>query len=72
MIETQAVPIDVDKLPFVLHLKYADIAPPLTLICRRCGTERLWTERECFGCQVAMTEQQRQRVMGDDSEAGKQ
>ena len=70
MSETQAVTIDADKLPVVWQLKHADIAPPLTLICRRCGTERLWTERECFGCQVAMVEQQRKRVMRDDAEAG--
>jgi hypothetical protein len=71
MSEEQAVTIDADKLPVVLHLKHADIAPPLTFICRRCGAVRQWAEPHGFDCQVATTEQQRKRVMGDDSEAGK-
>jgi hypothetical protein len=61
----KTVTIDADKPPVVLHLKHADIAPPLTLICRRCGTERLWTEPRGFDCQVEMTEQQRKRARSE-------
>jgi hypothetical protein len=71
MSEKQVVTIDADKPPFGLHLKHADIAPPLTFLCRRCGTERLWEEPHGFDCQVATTEQKRKRVMGDDPEEGK-
>jgi hypothetical protein len=71
MSKTQAVTLDADNLPVVLHLKHADIAPPLTFICRRCGTEHLWSEPHGLDCQVATTEQQRKRVKGDDAEAGK-
>ena len=71
MIEKQVITIDADTLPVVWPLTHADMAPPLTLICRRCGTERLWDERECFGYQVATTEQRRKRVMGDNAEADK-
>ena len=63
--------IDADTLPFGLHLKPGDIAPPLTFICRRCGAVCLWEEPHGFDCQVAMAEQQRKRVMGEDAEAGK-
>lgn len=71
MSETQAVPIDADTLPVDLHLKHADIAPPLTFICRRCGAECQWEEPHGFDCQVVTAKQQRKRVMGVKSEAGK-
>ena len=48
--EQQAALTDADTVPFGLHLKPADIAPPVTFRCRRCDTERLWTEQECSGC----------------------
>src|SRR5215510_13375571 len=64
MSEKQTVAIDTDKPPVGLHLKHADIAPPLTLICRSCGTKRLWTEWECSGCQLERTEQKRKRGIG--------
>ena len=70
MSETQAVTIDTDTLPVVLHLKHANIAPPNTFICRRCGAVRQWNEPHGFDCQAATTEQQRKRVMGDDAKAG--
>jgi hypothetical protein len=69
--EQQAVTIDADKPPIDLHLKHADIAPPLTFICRRCGAVCQWEEPHGFDCQVATTEQQRERMMGNDAEAGK-
>lgn len=71
MSKKQAVPTDADKLPFGLHLKPAAIAPPLTFICRRCGAVCQWAEPHRFDCQVAMTEQQRKQVMGDEKEASK-
>jgi len=71
MSETQAVTIDADKLPGDLQLTHANIAPPLTFICRRCSAVCQWAEPHGFDCQGAMTEQKRKRVMGDDSEAGK-
>jgi hypothetical protein len=58
MSETQAVTIDADKRPAVLRLTHADIAPPLTFICWRCGTVCRWAEPHGFACQVAITEQQ--------------
>jgi hypothetical protein len=67
----KTIPTDADKLPVVLHLKHADIAPPLTFICRRCGTVCRWAEPHGFDCQVATIEQQRKQVMGDDTETGK-
>jgi hypothetical protein len=57
--ETQAVTLDADELPFGLHLKPADIAPPLTFICRRCGAVCPWEEPHGFDCQGVTTEQQR-------------
>ena len=63
--------IDADTLLFDLHLTHADIAPPLTFPCRRCGAVCQWEEPHGFDCQGATTEQQRQRVMGDESKAGK-
>ena len=57
MSETQAVTNDADTLPVVWHLTHADIAPPLTFICRRCGAVCQWEEPHGFDCQVAMTEQ---------------
>jgi hypothetical protein len=57
--ETQAVITDADIRPFVLHLKPADIAPPLTFICRRCDAVCPWEEPHDFDCQGATTEQQR-------------
>ena len=72
MSEKQAVTLDADQLPVVLHLKHADIAPPLTFICRRCGTVCQWEEPHGFDCQVTTIEQQRKRVMEDDAEARKE
>ena len=69
--ELQAVPIDADQLPFGLHLKPANIAPPLTFMCRRCGAVCPWGEPHDFDCRVATTEQQRKRVKGDNTEAEK-
>ena len=61
MSETQDVTIDANQLPVGLPLKYADIAPPLTFICRRCGAVCPWEEPHGFDCQGATTEQQRKR-----------
>jgi hypothetical protein len=69
MSETQAVPLDADELPIVLPLKHAAIAPPLTFLCRRCGAVCPWGEPHGFDCPGATTE--RQRVMGEGTEAGK-
>ena len=69
--ETQAVKIDADTLPFGLHLKHADIPPPLTFICWRCGAVCQWEEPHGFDCQIATTEQKWKRVMGENAEAGK-
>lgn len=63
--EKQAVTIDVDQRSFGLQLKHADMTPPPTFLCRRCGTERLWEEPHGFDCQVATTEQQRKRTSRD-------
>jgi len=57
MSEKQAVTLDADTLPVVLPLKHADIAPPLTFICRRCGAVCQWEEPHGFDCQVTRTEQ---------------
>jgi hypothetical protein len=69
--EEQAATIDADTRPVVLHLKHAEIAPPLTFICRRCGVVCQWEEPHGFDCQGATTEQQRTWVIGDKSETGK-
>jgi hypothetical protein len=58
MSETQAVPLDADELPFGLLLKHADIAPPLTFMCRHCGAVYPWEEPHDFDCQGATAKQQ--------------
>jgi hypothetical protein len=68
--EKQAVTTDADNLPFGLPLKSADIAPPVTFRCRRCGAVCQWEEPHGFDCQVATAEQKRKRVMGVKSGAG--
>jgi hypothetical protein len=54
----KTVTTDADEPPFGLHLKHADIAPPLTFMCRRCGAVGPWEEPHDFDCQGARTEQQ--------------
>jgi hypothetical protein len=71
MSEAQAVTIDAGKPPVGLLLKHAAIAPPRTFLCRRCGAMCPWEEPHGFDCPGATTERQRQRVMGEEAEAGK-
>ena len=66
MNEKQAVTLDADEPPFGLHLQHADIAPPLTFMCRRCGAVCPWEEPHGFDCQLATTEQQRERGSSEE------